>query len=96
MKENENHHPQESWRSSSVWRISFVYKKTHDRTRTSPSVYSQLDKAYPFIGCVFSLVSYILGHEHVQAHMHTLNQQVQMQENTKTLFIPGYVSQKCS
>jgi len=26
--------------------------------------------------------------------MHTLNQPVQMQENIKTLFIPGYVSLK--
>lgn len=49
-------------------------KKNRDRTRTCPFVCSHIHKAYPFTGCIFSLLSFISGHEHIQAHMHTLNQ----------------------
>lgn len=50
--------------------------------------------AYPSIECIFSLVNFISGHEHIQAHMHTLKPPVQMQENIKNLFTPGYVHLK--
>jgi len=68
--------------------------KNHDGTRICALACSHIELPYPLIGCIFSLVIFISGHEHIQAHMHTLNQPVQMQENIKTLFIPGYVSLK--
>lgn len=47
-----------------------------------------------FYRIYFLLVSFISGCEHTQAHMQILNQPVQMQENIKALFVPGYMSLK--